>query len=171
MPVDPIIQPILDAINAAGPPDRSLPVAERREMANAAAAKGFIAMSEPGPDMASITDHTVAVEGGEITVRVFVPKRALPLPVHVNFHGGGWFMGTLELDEAADAMDRCGGRLHRGVGRLPPRLPSTSIRQLPMTASPPWSGPLTMPRSLAVTRRESRSGAVARAAIWPPSLP
>lgn len=100
MPVDPIIQPILDAIHAAGPPDRSLPVAERREMANAAAAKGFIAMSEPGPDMASITDHTVAVEGGEITVRVFVPKRALPLPVHVNFHGGGWFMGTLELDEA-----------------------------------------------------------------------
>ena len=100
MPVDPIIQPILDAINAAGQPDRSLPVAERREMANAAAAKGFIAMSEPGPDMASITDHTVAVEGGEITVRVFVPKRALPLPVHVNFHGGGWFMGTLELDEA-----------------------------------------------------------------------
>ena len=100
MPVDPIIQPILDAINAAGQPDRSLPVAERREMANAAAAKGFIAMSEPGPDMASITDHTVAVEGGEITVRVFVPKRAQPLPVHVNFHGGGWFMGTLELDEA-----------------------------------------------------------------------
>ena len=101
MPVDPIIQPILDAINAAGLPDRSLPVAQRRAMANAAAAKSFVAMSEPGPDMASVRDHTIAVDGGKITVRVFVPRRATVLPIHVNFHGGGWFMGTLELDEAA----------------------------------------------------------------------
>ncbi len=101
LPVDPIIQPILDAINAAGQPERTLPAAERRDIANAAAAKSFVAMSEPGPDMASVTDHTIEVDGGKITVRVFVPHRSLPLPIHVNFHGGGWFMGTLELDEAA----------------------------------------------------------------------
>jgi acetyl esterase len=49
--------------------------------------------------MVSVTDHRVPVDGGEITVRVFVPDGAVPMPGHVNFHGGGWFMGTLKLDE------------------------------------------------------------------------
>ena len=99
MPVDPIIQPLLDAINAAPPPDPSLSVEERRALANQAAEKGFTATSEPGPEMRTVVDHQIPVDGGKIAVRVFTPNGTAPMPLHVNFHGGGWFMGTLELDE------------------------------------------------------------------------
>jgi acetyl esterase len=99
VPVDPLIQPILDAMNAAPPADPSLSVAERRAMADAAAEEHFTALSEPGPEVESVTDHRVPVDGGEITVRVLVPHGTAPWPAHVNFHGGGWYMGTLKLDE------------------------------------------------------------------------
>jgi acetyl esterase len=96
MPIDPRLQPILDAAAAAAPADPSLSVAEKRAAAHAAMEMGFLAFSEPGPDPAATTDHRVPVDGGEIAVRVYRPHGAGPFPVHVYFHGGGFWLGELD---------------------------------------------------------------------------
>ncbi|KAA1468764.1 hypothetical protein DENSPDRAFT_834187 [Dentipellis sp. KUC8613] len=48
-------------------------------------------------------EHKVPVEGGNITVRTFVPTPAggegNTYPVLVNFHGGGWTIGGLDTDD------------------------------------------------------------------------
>jgi acetyl esterase len=96
MPVDPAIQPILDAMAAAPAPDPNLSVDERRAAANSMIEMSFFAFGEPGPDVASVFDKTVPVDGGEITVRVYTPPGAGPHPAHVYFHGGGFWIGTLD---------------------------------------------------------------------------
>ncbi|KAA1468765.1 hypothetical protein DENSPDRAFT_539888 [Dentipellis sp. KUC8613] len=48
-------------------------------------------------------EHRVHVEGGEITVRCFVPtlkdEEGGIYPLLVNFHGGGWTLGGLDSDD------------------------------------------------------------------------
>ena len=46
--------------------------------------------------VARVTDHTVPVAGGEISVRLFLPDGPGPHPVFVHFHGGGWVFGTID---------------------------------------------------------------------------
>jgi acetyl esterase len=41
-------------------------------------------------------DHRVPVDGGEITVRAYRPSVAVPLPGHVELHGGGWWLGSID---------------------------------------------------------------------------
>ncbi|OJT10993.1 AB hydrolase superfamily protein B1A11.02 [Trametes pubescens] len=72
-------------------------------------AEGPAAMARSGqeshlpPDTAYVSkDHKIAVEGGEITVRSFVPtssKDDVRFPLLVWTHGGGWVVGDLELDD------------------------------------------------------------------------
>ena len=52
--------------------------------------------AEPPPDVASIVDHQIPVDGGEIRVRVYTPPGNGPFPGYVYFHGGGWFFGRVE---------------------------------------------------------------------------
>lgn len=96
MPVDPAIQPILDAMAAAPPADPNLSVDERRAVAHQMMEMSFFALGEPGPDVASIIDKTVPVDGGKITVRIYTPFGSMPHPAHVYFHGGGFWIGTLD---------------------------------------------------------------------------
>ncbi len=49
----------------------------------------------PGPEMARVEEHTVAVEDGEITVRLLAPIEQ-PHGVIVYYHGGGWVLGSLD---------------------------------------------------------------------------
>jgi acetyl esterase len=53
-------------------------------------------------DVEAVTDHEVAVAGGEIRVRVFAPPGAGPHPGFLHFHGGGFVFGTIDslVDEA-----------------------------------------------------------------------
>ncbi|OJT10994.1 AB hydrolase superfamily protein B1A11.02 [Trametes pubescens] len=55
------------------------------------------------PKTAYVTkDHTLAVEGGEITVRSYVPASATDgarFPMLFWTHGGGWVIGDLEMDD------------------------------------------------------------------------
>jgi acetyl esterase len=96
MPVDPLLQPILDMMNANPPPDVSLPPVERRRLAEEGLDQGLFMLSEDPPEVASVVDHRVPVDGGEITVRVYTPEGDGPFPCYVYFHGGGWFMGRVE---------------------------------------------------------------------------
>lgn len=47
----------------------------------------------PGPDVATVSDESLPVEGGEIALRVLVPEGE-PRAVIVYYHGGGWVIGA-----------------------------------------------------------------------------
>jgi beta-fructofuranosidase len=46
--------------------------------------------------VASVTDHRIQVETGEITVRLFLPETPGPHPVFLHFHGGGFVFGSID---------------------------------------------------------------------------
>lgn len=50
------------------------------------------------PEPACISaDHRVPVgDGVEITVRAYRPSAQAPLPAHVELHGGGWWLGSID---------------------------------------------------------------------------
>ncbi|KAF8511198.1 alpha/beta hydrolase fold-domain-containing protein [Gautieria morchelliformis] len=64
---------------------------------------------EQGPEIGTIEEINIPVDGGEITLRIYRPTAEqatisaqggrLP-PVHLNFHGGGWVIGTIGNDES-----------------------------------------------------------------------
>jgi acetyl esterase len=96
MPLDPRLQPIVDAANAVLPRPEGLSVAELRAIAHAGMEQGFLALSDDGPEVADIVEHRVPVDGGEITVRVYTPHGSPPFPAHLYIHGGGFWLGTLD---------------------------------------------------------------------------
>ena len=96
MPIDARLQPILDGARSAPAPDPSLSTSERRAHAHTAMELSFMAFAGAGPEVASVVDHTVAVDGGEITVRVYTPAGGRALPAHLYIHGGGFWIGTLD---------------------------------------------------------------------------
>jgi acetyl esterase len=101
MPVLPGLQVILDAVNASPPQVEGLSVAEARDVAHASMAMSFGATQADGPPMEDVHDHQVAVDGGEITVRVYRPEGDGPFPCHVYFHGGGFWLGNLDMSDAS----------------------------------------------------------------------
>ncbi|MFC0529896.1 alpha/beta hydrolase [Phytohabitans kaempferiae] len=96
MPLLPELVPMLARIEAARAhlPDAALPVADRRAAIHRGMDQRAAAVALPPPPVA-VTDHTVPVEDGEITVRVYRPDAEGPLPGHLYVHGGGWWLGTL----------------------------------------------------------------------------
>jgi acetyl esterase len=103
MPLTVQAKAFLDEIAAKGsPPAYTLPPAEARLNRDVPL--------EPGPDVASVEDHTVPHSTGTILVRVYTPPGTGPFPVLVWFHGGGWVIGSLE---SADGTCR---RLSVGTG-------------------------------------------------------
>lgn len=84
------------SIEAALAGERPETVEEARAAANAATELAFSTLVEAVPPLEDEVDWTVPVEGGDITVRVYTPSGRGPFPVYVYFHGGGWWMGTLE---------------------------------------------------------------------------
>lgn len=96
MPLDPVIRSMLDAAAAAPLPPPGATIAEQRAVVNQLTEASFLALAEPGPDVASVLDRRVAVAGGEITVRVYTPFGEGPFPAHLYLHGGGFWIGTLD---------------------------------------------------------------------------
>lgn len=97
MAVHPGIQPVVDAMNAAPPPDPTIPVATRRAAMDAMTASTFLALTAPGPPMAAEETHTIAVGQGEIRVRVYRPRADAVLPGYLSIHGGGFWLGNIDL--------------------------------------------------------------------------
>ena len=91
MPLDPQAQKLVDAFAALNlkPVEESTVEEARESIRSRTAALG------PFEDVASVTDHRVPVENGEITVRVYSPGGKGPLPALVFYHGGGWVIGDL----------------------------------------------------------------------------
>ena len=76
--------------SAGGKPFHECTPAEARVFGEA-----FAAMAGPAPAMSRAEDHRVAVDGGEIPVRVLVPPQGAR-GVIVYLHGGGWVIGTID---------------------------------------------------------------------------
>jgi acetyl esterase len=96
VPVDPLLQPVLAMMNAMPAPDPSLAPAARRALGEQGLHQSILMAAEPGPDVASIVDHLIPADGGEIRVRVYTPPGDGPFPGYVYFHGGGWFFGRVD---------------------------------------------------------------------------
>lgn len=81
---------------------------ERRAYMHLVSDLYFMRYGRPGPEVHSVTDHQVPVDGGEIVVRVYRPSAAGRLPCHLTLHGGGWEFGSVtELIADAICRQRC----------------------------------------------------------------
>jgi acetyl esterase len=97
VPVDPALVPILEAVNSNPlTRDPTQSVQQQRDVAHGYMQASFVDLGDPAPDVASVEDRQVPVDGGEITVRVYTPLGDGPFPVHVYFHGGAFWLGELD---------------------------------------------------------------------------
>jgi acetyl esterase len=96
MPLDPALVPIIEAVAAQPPADRDLPVEQLRDAAHTMMEAAFIALAADPPEIAGVRDQAVPVADAKITVRIYTPRGEGPFPCHVYFHGGGFWLGTLD---------------------------------------------------------------------------
>ena len=98
MPLDPSARALIDAMEGVFPRLHVMPDgAEARRQA--AEALKDLPMATPEP-VYHVEDHTIPVDGGEITVRVYRPTEAPAAPIVAFFHGGGWVLCDLESHDA-----------------------------------------------------------------------
>jgi alpha-L-rhamnosidase len=100
---------------------------KRRLEAHVAANRDFVAQGRTLADVADVSDHKVAVAGGEITVRAYRPSRARPLPAIVHFHGGGFALYSIDwigsIDWCRQIASRVGAVVFDVDFRLAPEHP------------------------------------------------
>ncbi|KAI9150451.1 esterase lipase [Paramyrothecium foliicola] len=66
------------------------------------AVHSFTYPTYPGPEVFHVEDRRVPVThpAGNIDIRIYSPEGPGPFPVHLNFHGGGWVLGSLKSEAA-----------------------------------------------------------------------
>lgn len=98
-PLDPQLSRLLQDTAAAPPLDPAAPVAELRAMANA----GVIALHPlVRPAIAPVESEDAQIPGpaGPVPVRIYRPTSVgLTAGIHIQLHGGGWWMGDLETHD------------------------------------------------------------------------
>ena len=94
MPIDPVLLAVLEAFPMQFDDLGSMTAQEVRalfEQGN----------PPPGEDVASVEDLEVPGPDGPLPVRVYRPDgAAVPAPVVVFFHGGGWVLGSIATHDA-----------------------------------------------------------------------
>ena len=101
MPILAPLKPFFDGMNASSGARDERPPAEARAAWHAMIDASFGAFSDSHEPLASEKDITIPVAGGEITIRVYSPVPAgAPRPCHLNFHGGGFWLGTLAQSDS-----------------------------------------------------------------------
>lgn len=112
MPLLQALAPLLQAMTQISS-DEGRPVAEMRAAMHEMIALSFTTLSEPEQPVDFERDFRIAGNHGEIPVRVYrssPPPDGGVLPCHIYFHGGAFWLGTLEQ---ADSMCRA---ISRDVG-------------------------------------------------------
>jgi len=101
MPLDPDAETLLAMIRAAGrPPFETLTPEEARR----AFAAGRAAVQPEPQEVAEVRDLACPGPLGEIKLRAYRPRGAVPeevLPALIYFHGGGWLLGDLDSHDTA----------------------------------------------------------------------
>jgi acetyl esterase len=92
------LAPQIQALFAAAPedPPGSLTVQEQRQRIRHLSDLTYRRFGRGAEPVATVTDYPVRVEGGEIVVRAYRPSGQAPLPAHVELHGGGWWLGSID---------------------------------------------------------------------------
>lgn len=98
MPVLPALRPLFDVIIASSQnPADDMPIAERRASTHRAMQQFVTGFYAPVPALPIEKDCSIPVAGGSIMIRIYSPDHPTkPLPGHVYFHGGGFWLGTLD---------------------------------------------------------------------------
>jgi acetyl esterase len=122
VPVDPLLQPVLDAMNAQ-PTASGGSAAEFEAGTQVALTTGAHILAEAAPEVAGIADHAVAMPDGEISVRIYTPFGSGPFPAHLFLHGGGFWLGMLDESDAKcrETAQRAGCVVAAVGYRLAPR--------------------------------------------------
>jgi len=97
MPLDPQAQALLDQVKALGePPLNELSAPDAR-----VAAQRLGTLSGPPVAVARVENRTIPGPAGALPVRIYTPAGSGPFPVLVYFHGGGWVIGDLDIQDGA----------------------------------------------------------------------
>lgn len=104
MSLDPELKAFLAAADL-GPSLAELSAQERRQVIRGLSDALFAEFTEPADDAHRVEDQLLAVDGGQIRLRVYRPSAATGLPIHVFFHGGGFWLGSID-EKVVDATCR-----------------------------------------------------------------
>jgi acetyl esterase len=97
MPLHPQVKELMDRQAALGFPDNT-EVTPDVARANSRAAKASIPpFKEP---VGEITERTIPGPAGEIPIRIYRPTTDGPHPLIMLFHGGGWVVGDLDVEDS-----------------------------------------------------------------------
>jgi acetyl esterase len=94
MKLAPEVQQFLDA--APRESVDHLTVQQQRERIRRLSDLTYHRFGRPAESACTATDHVVGVPGGTVTVRAYRPSMRVPLPAHLELHGGGWWLGSID---------------------------------------------------------------------------
>lgn len=103
MRLSPQIQALFDT--APEIPLDSLTVQEQRDLIRRLSDQNYLRFGLSPEPVSAVTDHAVPAGGGTIAIRAYRPARPGPLPGHVELHGGGWWLGSID-EHVNDAICR-----------------------------------------------------------------
>jgi acetyl esterase/lipase len=89
--LDPQIAALIEELDAGFPPVQTMTGGQAR----AAIRARFVPAAQPEP-VAEVSDRSIPVDGGTVTVRIYRPTSAVALPVLVYAHGGGFVFCDLD---------------------------------------------------------------------------
>jgi len=89
--LDPQIAALIETLDAGFPPVQTM----TGEQARAAIRARFVPAAQLEP-VAEVSDRTIPVDGGTVTIRIYRPTSAVALPLQVYAHGGGFVFCDLD---------------------------------------------------------------------------
>ena len=99
----PQVQALFDT--APEEPLDSLSVQQQRQLMRRLSDQNYVRFGLPPEQVGVVTDHAVPSGDGTTTIRAYRPARPGPLPGHVEVHGGGWWLGSID-EHVVDAICR-----------------------------------------------------------------
>lgn len=103
MRLAPQIQALFDT--APQIPLDSLTIQEQRDLIRRLSDQNYLRFGLSPEPVGAVTDHVLPADGGTIAVRAYRPARPGPLPGHIELHGGGWWLGSID-EHVNDAICR-----------------------------------------------------------------
>jgi acetyl esterase/lipase len=83
----------------------ALTVGEQRDLMRRLSDQNYLRFGLAPEPVGAVTDYAVPRDDATITVRAYRPARPGPLPGHVELHGGGWWLGSID-ERVNDAICR-----------------------------------------------------------------
>jgi acetyl esterase len=103
MTLAPQIQALFDTAPQESPD--SLTIQQHRDLMRRLSDQNYLRFGCRPEPVGAVTDHAAPADGRTITVRAYQPAKPGPLPGHVELHGGGWWLGSID-EHVNDAICR-----------------------------------------------------------------